>query len=453
MRESQAVFGTQKETQGNPIVKKRRHVTITFFFTYQSEKKGEWHVPPPSYVNMTRNKDKNFHFDVRRSLAQDARLLGIKETARQWGCSRNTVRLWLRRYEASGLAGLREQSHAPRSCPHKVPRRLEEQIITLRNRTGYGARRLKMEFDLPCSHGPVDRILKQHALTRKPKTKRQKKNDLRLIKAALKAFQTVHMDVKYLNDIAHYLPQMRRLGLPRFQYTIRDVRTGLLFTAFADQLSKSHACVAVGRFLEHLKAHGVKLSQVTIQTDNGAEFDGQQFSPTERGFRHLVEKVLGARHRFIPPGCSNANADVESSHNLIETEFYDRESFRSRREFLAKAWTYQAHFNLTRKNSYQRWRTPLERVRQAAPTLHPAVVSLPPVDLDTLLPKAPESIQLSNTDLILLNLAGGQHQPGHPGPLFVLCVSAVPAVAVSVAQRSIERYLTVFKNSSAAAWA
>jgi len=57
-------------------------------------------------------------------------------------------------------------------------------------------------------------------------------------------------------------------------------------------------------------------------------------------------------------------------------------------DFLSKAWTYQRHFNFSRKDSYQRWRTPIQRLAEAAPQISPRVALLPPVHLDILLPAA-----------------------------------------------------------------
>jgi len=373
---------------------------------------------------MAKVKDNRFRFDLRRRLVADARHIGIKPTARKWACSRNTVRLWLRRWRQHGLGGLKELSHAPHSCPHKSSGKIEHTIARLRNRTGYGPRRLKMEFDLPLGHNAIARILRERGLTRKRKTKRLKKNDLRQAKARLAAFERVQMDIKYLDDIAFYLPQMRSRGLPKYQYTIRDTRTGLLFLAFANHISKSHACACAARLLAHLKHCRLRLLDVTIQTDNGPEFDGQISATADRGFIHTVEQ-LGATHRFIPPGCPNANADVETSHQLIESEFYDRQRFNGPSDFLAKAWTYQCHFNLTRKNSYQSWRTPIQRLRQTGPQIPDKVALLAPVFLDNLLPAAPRRRRRTLTDQMLDNLTngasrnppGGQHQPGHPaGP-------------------------------------
>ncbi len=374
-------------------------------------------------------KDKAFRYGIRRRLVADALENGIKATARAWGCSRNTVRLWIRRFQQQGWKGLKEASHAPASCPHKTSPELEKRILELRARTQFGPLRLKMEFDLPCSKNAIARIVRRHGLARKRKTKRQKKNDLRAVKARLKPFETVQMDVKYLNDIPRYLPQMRAKPLPRFQYTIRDVRTGLLFLAYADQLSKTNACLAVHRFLAHLYSRGIDTTEVTIQTDNGGEFDGQRTVPADHGFTATV-RAAGAAQRFIPPGCPNANADVETTHNLIETEFFDREDFRDRRDFFGKAATWQLYFNAARKNSYQNWKTPLERLARAAPELDPRIILLGPADLDTLMAAGParrpsdvsawavsDTRKQSVEQLIAIynkHPPGGQHQPGHP---------------------------------------
>jgi len=381
-------------------------------------------MSPPDYATMISAKDKPYRFALRRQMVLDAKEHGIKATARRWKCVRNTVRLWIRRYAGEGLSGLKERSHAPASCPHKTSQLVEEQVLQARRRSGFGARRLKMEFDLPCGVEAIGRILRQRQLTRKPKTKRQKKNDLRAVKALLKPFERVQLDVKYLRDIAHYLPQMHSKGLPRYQYTIRDVRTGLQYLAYGQDLSMSHATVAVARFLGHLKANGLSLPDVAIQTDNGSEFDGPTEKPRAFGFTHTVETLAGASHRFIPPGCPNANAEVESAHNLIETEFYDREDFENLADFLAKAWSYQCYFNLARKNSYQQWRTPLERLRLASDKIPDRVALLAPVFLDTLLPKAvnsrPRYDALTNSDSFSRLLPfrasrqGGQHQPEYP---------------------------------------
>jgi len=100
---------------------------------------------------------------------------------------------------------------------------------------------------------------------------------------------------------------------------------------------------------------------------------------------------------------------VETTHQLIEAALYDREVFSGRLDFLDKAWSWQAYFNLNRKNPYQGWRTPAERLGQAAPNLSGRVCLLPPVDPGSLLPRSPDRRQESRTQEMIKHLT-------EPGP-------------------------------------
>ncbi len=54
-----------------------------------------------------------------------------------------------------------------------------------------------------------------------------------------------------------------------------------------------------------------------------------------------------------PPRCATFNSDVKAVHRIIEDEFYDQETYRGQREFLAKAYASQLYFNYKRVN---RWK-------------------------------------------------------------------------------------------------
>ena len=211
-----------------------------------------------------------------------ARAESIRAAQRAFGCSRNTVRKWLRRYEQGGRSGLKELSRAPHHCPHKTDAKVEKKVLADRKRSGFGGERLVREFRLPCSAGAAKRILRQHGLTRKPRRKHQTKNDLRAVKAKLAAFEHFQMDTKPLFDIPEYYPAIGQFGLPRHEYTIREVPTGTVFVSFASELSATYACLCVERFLEHLKACGKDLSKVHIYADNGGEFGGGEKRERER---------------------------------------------------------------------------------------------------------------------------------------------------------------------------
>ena len=159
---------------------------------------------------------------LHQKVVTHARAHGINATAREFGCSRNTVRKWWRRAVPGKPSSLAEKSRAPKHCPHKTSAGLEGQIVKLRKRTGFGAERLVHEFDLNVSHNAVARIIRQHGLTRPRKKKPAVKKQLRMVKRAWKLFGQLSADTKFLQDIPCYWIQMVRLGLPRFQYRARD---------------------------------------------------------------------------------------------------------------------------------------------------------------------------------------------------------------------------------------
>lgn len=134
----------------------------------------------------------------------------------------------------------------------------------------------------------------------------------------------------------------------------------------------------------HLKANGADLKFTVVKSDNGSEFKGQQRHLDARDFAQAV-RDCGADHRFNPPSCPNANADVESSHSRIEPEFYDRANFLHLADFLATADQYQTYWNLGRPNRSKDNHTPWEIVHELQPGVSPKALLLEPVLLDTLL--------------------------------------------------------------------
>lgn len=341
-------------------------------------------MSPPGYRSMLRGKVEGSRFELRLEMVRWAQAHGIREAARAFRASRNTVRLWLRRYEAQGAGALVEQSRAPHHIPHKSSKAQERRVIAARKAVPcYGPRRLKRAFDLPLSKNAIGRILREHGLTRRKRKKREKQADLREAKARYRALTHLQMDVKYLWDMPYYWPQMQARGLPRYEYTIRDTKSGALFLGFGNQLSVTYASILIRRCLTHLERWGISSAEVTVQTDRGAEFSGGKRKRDTRGFVHTVRTLCGARHVFTPPRWPNANADVEAVHRLIEEEFFDLEDFGNRKDFLRKAALYQQYFNFARPNGYKKDRTPWEIVAEDHPTIAPEILALPPVLLES----------------------------------------------------------------------
>ena len=336
---------------------------------------------PVPYFALIRDMPNAFNY--RLQLVAPARQHGIKAAARAFQTTVPTVRKWVRRYQAEKLSGLRELSRPPHSCPHKITGGVAERVVALRRQLPtFGARRLKREGDLPLGHTAIERLLRQHGLLVPRRRKYQKKQDLAARKETGALFQQISADTKDLDDMPHYWPQMKRLGLPVVQYTAREVRSGLQFLACAAQRSAPASTLFAQRIQVHLARCGVNLRDLTWQTDNGSEFIGELQPEGSRSHFPAAVTSFGSQHERIPPAAHTYQSDVETVHRLIEDEFCDLETFRTRAEFLAKASVYQLYFNLARPNSHKRDRTPWQIIHQLAPRLPLDLCLLPPVLLD-----------------------------------------------------------------------
>jgi transposase len=227
---------------------------------------------------------------------------GLRSAARAFGCSRNTVRTWLRRYLAHGKAGLKERSRAPKRIPHKTPAEVEQRVLEARDRIPcFGPQRLKQEFDLPCSTGAIGRILRQAGRSRQRKKPRPPSRSLAPQKMAWPAFGLLQIDVQDLSDLPGYR-ELIPFGLPRYQYTARIVPEGALWLAFSAVNDSTYALLFADRLLAQFRRAGVHLAQLVVQTDNGSEFGGNW--NRRHGlppFTQLVEQKYRCRaHRFNP---------------------------------------------------------------------------------------------------------------------------------------------------------
>lgn len=322
-------------------------------------------TPCPSgyYTIMRESKDPRL---LRLRLVQYARDAGVKPAARVFHCSTHTVRKWLRRF-AGTLTSLEEHSRAPHHPPRQLTPSATARILQAKAALPtHGVRRLKRDAVLPHTPKTIAKVLRAHNLLRRWRRKKHVvKRSLRAIKRLWAAWQQLSLDTKDLCDLPEYLLQARLFGLPLYQYTARDCSTGALFLAFAEELSLTYSNLFVQRLLTHLQALGTDTSRITVQTDNGSEFVGSWQATTPSAFTRTVESFR-ATHRTIPPGQHRYQADVETVHSLMETEFY-LEQFSGPADFLAKAAQYQLFFNYLRPNSYKEDKCPWQLLTDKLP--------------------------------------------------------------------------------------
>lgn len=87
---------------------------------------------------------------------------------REFGISRPTGYRWRRRYEEAGsVAGLKERSRRPQSCPWQTEWDREERVVELRQEWGWGAKKIAIllgEEGRPLAVSTINRILKRRGL-------------------------------------------------------------------------------------------------------------------------------------------------------------------------------------------------------------------------------------------------------------------------------------------------
>ena len=340
---------------------------------------------PIEYYTMIRKSKEKTYFRYR--LVLYAKEHGNKPAAREFKTTPKTVRKWLHRHTNYGLKGLNDLSKAPHNIPHKTPKELEDHIVEIKkDLPTWGANRMVRDFNLPCSGKAISRIFKVHGIQREIKKKHRVKNDLRAVKMQYRLFGMSFMDTKYLTDIPRYWPYMKHFRLPQFQYTFREMVSGLQFLGFASEISLNNSALFIKIIIEYLVSCGVNLKKSIIQTDNGSENIGSWIAHEDSIFTKTIENSgHGCIHQTIPPGAHTWQGDVETVHNTIELEFYDIEDFSSQGNFKEKATNYQLFYNVVRPNHSKGGKCPLQIIAEREPSINPKIALLPPIFLDDLI--------------------------------------------------------------------
>ncbi len=337
------------------------------------------------YQVMRLSKDKK---QQRYQMVTYAKEHGVKPTARFYATNPKTVRKWIRRFDQSGYQALEDNSRRPHHSPNKTPLDVSKKIVKLKIEYKHiGAEQIKILEKVKQSAKTMRKIWLENGVSSRLRRKKHvTKQNLREIKKQFALFERVCEDTKDLIDIPEYWTQMMRKKLPKVQYTFREISCGVQFLGFADERSLTHAELFANYVNEHLKKHGLIVKSGIRQTDNGSEYCGS-WSATKPSAYTLAIENANLIHGTIPPGAHRFQSDVETVHNLIETEFYEIENFTSRNNFMQKANTYQLFFNLERPNTYKENKNPWQLAQEKHPDITKEALMLPPVDLDALLNK------------------------------------------------------------------
>jgi transposase len=250
------------------------------------------------YTMLRQSKDRVY---LRLELVRYAREHGIKAAARQFSTTVKTVRKWLRRWQPGSLRGLQDRSRAPLRPRRGVTARQRRRAVSLKWRLpSWGASRLKRDFRLALSEKAIRRIWRDEGLRRRKRRKHKTKQCLREVKRRWRLFEQTCIDTKDLCDIPELWAQAKVLGLPRYQYTAREVTSGWHYMAFAQECTLAYAKLFAEVVTSHLRSCGVRLRGSRFQTDHGCEFVGSWQSRQDSEFTRAVKSARGLVHTTIP---------------------------------------------------------------------------------------------------------------------------------------------------------
>lgn len=267
------------------------------------------------YTIMRKSKDKRFW---RQQLVLSVEQHGIRETARQYGTTRNTVRKWYRRWEKSkhNYNLLKDSSHRPHRFPNAISKEYRKEIKKLKEKyKRLGADQIKVLEDVQVSARTMRKIWREEGVaSRKRRKKHKTKQNLRKVKMGWSLFQQVCEDTKDLYDIPEYYFIMKQKRLPVIQYTAREVTSGLLYMAFAEERSLTYTTLFAQYLNGHFDRCGVDLSHTVRQTDNGSEYIGAWNAKEPSAYTKAIESMKGQIHKTIFPGAHRWQSDVETVH-------------------------------------------------------------------------------------------------------------------------------------------
>lgn len=294
-----------------------------------------WSNYQEMYLNIDNEK---LLIDKRLEMVRFANENGIKKAARFYGCSKNTIKKWIKRYASYGLNGLLDRSRKPKTSPKRINQKDIDKITEVSKTAKEKKKHITVKNVRKTSkiNDYSDATINRYINKAVGKKKNRKHNpstggDIKWKKELL-PWQLIQIDIKYLTDIDNLKPYFacssnKFKGLKcKYQITARDVCTGTSIVAYCDDKSITYTTMFLEEilypFLKQFK--NLNLKKITIQTDNGPEFTNKYRrtkgqAPGKTKFTIFIEDKF-KRHKTNIPGHCTADSEVESFHWSIERD-------------------------------------------------------------------------------------------------------------------------------------
>jgi transposase InsO family protein len=272
----------------------------------------------------------------------------IRETARQLGIVPGTVIFWRDRAKEVKLKYLERQSTRPHHTKGKVlASRDEKKLIAAREKTGFGAIKLKYLLKLEPHWMTIHRTLKDASLVEYTPAYRRPRLQ-----------PTKHMHVKNTlvpgklqMDVKHVTPQLSGLPHTVYLYAVIDIFSRYKAGVYLPVLDQKHAILALDHLLPTLP-----FKPDFIQTDNGLEFQAE--------FDAYVKR-LGWEHHYLHKSAPNENGVIERSFRTDEEEFFffRYERAKNIHDLNLQYQLYMHEYNTDRPHLSLEMMTPVEKLQ------------------------------------------------------------------------------------------
>ena len=214
-----------------------------------------------------------------------------------YSVSIRTLKRWQKRFSQEEIWDLKDYSRKPKKIHHKLTDQARKDILLMREKTGWGAKKLKVLLPrLSLSHDTINRVLNKNGLTRKEHNRGQRVKYVR--------FQRKHSNSLWHIDDSEFGEKGKIISV------IDDCSRYCLGVLHTNTVSTK----LVTNFLEQLiKKFGIPRQ---IISDNGSPYGGKsKHSKFDRWCRkHKIEHI---RTRVKRP---QTNGKVERLFGTIKVE-------------------------------------------------------------------------------------------------------------------------------------
>lgn len=293
----------------------------------------------------------------------EARELGsVSRACKNCGISRKTYYKWWNIYLSSGSDkdSLADRSRRPNSHPKTIEGAWKRRIVRLRQKTGYGPRRMWAIFtrkgfnDVPSPNG-IYQVLKREGLIIKRRKPSRKKHKRRY--EMPNPGDRVQIDIKYVPYLMN--------GQQNYQYTALDDCSRFRIVGFYEERSNFNS----KDFLLNV-INNMPFPIKSIQTDNDSTFTNwytgaPKTAPDKKPKMHVFTRTChqyDIEHILIKPATPQLNGKVERSHQTDEEEFYRVSKAQSLDELRRRYKRWLLFYNYQRLHSSLGYKTPAERL-------------------------------------------------------------------------------------------